>query len=92
MDDIITKGEIKAIKSVQTMDNYKLLLEFNNKEKRVFDVKLLFDKPVFQPLKDKELFEKVHIIFEYTIAWNDEIDMCPDSLHLDSVPFDRDII
>jgi hypothetical protein len=92
MNDIITKGEIKAIKSVQAMDDFKLLLEFSNKEKRIFDVKLLFDKPVFQPLKNKELFEKVHIIYDYTIAWNDEIDMCPDSLYLDSVPFDRYII
>jgi len=92
MDDIITKGEIKAIKSVTIMNDFKLLLEFNTEEKRVFDVKPLLDKPVFQPLKDKELFEKVHIIYDYTIAWNDEIDMCPDSLYIDSVPFDGNIV
>jgi hypothetical protein len=36
----------------------------------VVDVKPLLAKPVFQPLKDKVLFEKVHIIYDYTIAWN----------------------
>lgn len=88
MNDIIIKGEIKAIKSVRALDNFMLLLEFNNEEKRVFDVKPLLDKPVFQPLKDKALFDKVHIIYDYTISWNDEIDMCPDSLYIGSVPFD----
>ena len=88
MNDIIVKGEVKSIKSVITMDDFKLLLEFNNDEKRVFDVKPLLGKPVFQPLKNKMLFDKVHIIYDYTIAWNDEIDMCPDSLYIDSVPFD----
>lgn len=92
MNDIITKGEIKSIKSVITMDDYKLLLEFSNHEKRVFDVKPLLEKPVFKPLKDKVLFNKVHIIYDYTIAWNEEIDMCPDSLYIDSVPFNGDII
>ena len=92
MNDIITIGELKSIKSVMTMDDFKLLLEFNNKEKRVFDVKPLLEKSVFQPLKDKVLFDKVHIIYDYTIAWNDEIDMCPDSLYIDSVPFNGDII
>ena len=91
MNEIIIKSEIKAIKSVITLDDFKLLLEFNNDEKRVFDVKLLPDKPVFQPLKDKVLFEKVHIIYDYTIAWNNEIDMCPDSLYKDSVPFEGEI-
>lgn len=72
------------------MDDYKLLLEFNNDEKKVFDVKPLLDKPVFQPLKSKAFFDKVHIIYDYTIAWNDEIDMCPDSLYTDSVPINGD--
>lgn len=88
MNEIISKGEVKSIKSVAPLDDFMLLLEFNNEEKRVFDVKPLLDKPVFQPLKDMELFRKVHIIYDYTIAWNDEIDMCPDSLYLDSIPFE----
>ncbi len=89
MKEIITKGEVKSIKSVIPLDNFILLLEFNNEEKRIFDVKPLFDKPVFQPLKDLELFRKVHIIYDYTIAWNDEIDMCPASLYLDSIPLEN---
>ncbi|BBB91505.1 DUF2442 domain-containing protein [Methylomusa anaerophila] len=77
---------IKQVKSVTPLDDYELLLEFNTGEKRIFDVKPLLDKPVFQPLRNKELFKKVHIVFDYTIAWNDDIDMCPDNLYLQSVP------
>lgn len=87
MEDIITKGNLLSIKSVKPLDNYLLLLEFSNNEKRIFDVKTLFNKSVYKPLKDKLLFNKVHIIYDYTIAWNEDIDMCPDSLYVDSIPY-----
>ena len=85
-NDIVKKGELKQIKDVTPLDDYVLLLEFKSGEKRLFDVKPLLDKPVFQPLRDKELFTKVHVVFDYTIAWNNEIDLCPDSLYLASIP------
>lgn len=87
MSNIINKGELLSIISVDPLDNYMLLIEFSNHEKRLFDVKSLFDKAVYKPLKDKNLFNKVHIIYNYTIAWNDDIDMCPDSLYRDSIPY-----
>lgn len=86
--DLITKGEVRQIRNVTPLDDYKLLLEFKSGEKRIFDMKPLLDKPVFQPLKNKQLFSKVHVIFDYTIAWSDDIDMCPDSLYMQSVPLD----
>ncbi len=84
MNDVVYKGEVKTIVSVTPLENFSLLLEFNNGEKRIADISDLLNKPVYQPLKDEELFKKVHIIHDYTIAWNDEIDMCPDSLYLNS--------
>lgn len=87
MEDIISKGQLLSIKSVKPLDDYFLLLTFSNSEERLFDVKSLFNKTVYKPLQDKDLFNKVHIIFNYTIAWNDEIDLCPDSLYRDSIPY-----
>ena len=89
MNDVIEKGKLLSIKSVKPLDDFFLLLEFSNNEQRIFDVKSLFDKPVYKPLQDKELFEKVHIIYDYTIAWNEQIDMCPDSLYSHSIPLEK---
>lgn len=89
MSDVIEKGNLLSIRSVTPLDDFFLLLEFSNNEQRMFDVKSLFDKPVYEPLKDKVLFNKVYIIYDYTVAWNDEIDMCPDSLYSDSVPLNN---
>lgn len=86
MADIITGAQMLFITEVKPLDDYKLLLKFNNDEYRIFDVTPLLEKPVYKPLKDKILFNKVHIIYGYTIAWNEDLDMCPDSLYLDSVP------
>ncbi len=85
-EDVINGEALIAICDVRPLEDYKLLLKFNNGEERIFDVKPLLDKQVYSPLKDLELFKKVYIIYDYTIAWNNEIDMCPDSLYLSSVP------
>jgi hypothetical protein len=84
MDDVIYQSEVKTIVAVTPLENYSLLLEFSNGEKRIADITDLLAKPVYQPLKNKAFFQKVHIVHNYTIAWNDEIDMCPDSLYLNS--------
>lgn len=84
MSEIITGTQMIVISEVKPLDDYKLLLKFSNGEIKIFDVSPLLEKSVYRPLKDLRLFNKVHIIYGYTIAWNDEIDMCPDSLYMDS--------
>jgi len=80
---------MKQIIKVKALNNYNLLLKFDNGEIKIFDVKPLLDKPVFQPLKNKNLFKKVHVVYDYTIGWNDDIDMCPDSLYMQSKNIDK---
>lgn len=74
----------KIIK-VETLDNYKLLLTFSNNEKRIKDMKPYLNKGVFKKLKDKSFFNSVHISFD-TISWNEEIDICADTLYESSIP------
>ena len=85
MSEIIIAKEMMSIKNVKPLDDYKLFLEFYNGEKRIFDMKPLLEKTAYKPLRDKDIFNKVHIIYDYTIAWNEGIDMCPDSLYIDSI-------
>lgn len=78
---------MNKIVSVEPLDDYRILLTFSNNEKRIKDMKPYLDKGVFKKLKDKNFFNSVHISFD-TISWDDEIDLCPDSLYETSIPLD----
>ena len=43
-----------AIKSVKPLNNYKLLLKFENDEERVFDMTSYLDHGIFSELKNKK--------------------------------------
>ena len=76
---------MKRIIAVEALEDYKLLLTFSNNEKRIQDMKPYLEKGVFKKLKDKSFFNSVHISFD-TISWNDEIDLCADTLYETSIP------
>ena len=80
---------MKTVISVQPVSNYRLLLEFDNGEKRIGDISPLLAKPVFTFLKDTVFFNAVYIECG-AVTWKDqngnEVDICPDKLYMDSVP------
>lgn len=71
---------MREIKKVEVLSDYKLLLTFDNEEKRIKDMKPYLDKGIFQKLKEKDFFKKVKISFG-SISWGEQIDMCADSLY-----------
>ena len=78
---------MKVIISVQPLENYQLLLEFDNGEKRTADISHLLEKPVFSFLKNTDRFRAVYL--EYgAVTWENpdgnEVDICPDKLYMDS--------
>ena len=77
---------MKKVISVEPLNNYKILLTFSNNEKRIKDMKPYLNKGVFKKLKDNTFFNSVHISFD-TISWNDEIDICAETLYETSIPF-----
>ena len=70
-----------AIRKVSPQDNYLLHLTFENGEERQFDMKPYLSYPAFAPLAEDGLFMKAHVIHG-TVAWNEEIDLSPDTLYL----------
>lgn len=74
--------------NVSPLENYELLLEFNNGEKRIKDIKPYLDKGIFSKLKDKKFFEKVKISFG-TVSWNSEIDLDAENLYDTSKKIDQ---
>lgn len=74
--------EFVLVSSVKPNPDYTLSVEFENGEKRLYDVKPLFAKwPVFQQLKDNNLFQSVKNDDGYGIVWNEDIDLACDELY-----------
>ena len=70
---------------VEAQAAFRLLLEFENHERRVFDLSPYLDTGVFRQLKDLRLFGAAHIEGG-TVAWPGEIDLAPETLYLESEP------
>lgn len=72
----------KAI-DVKPIENYQLIIKFENGEEKIFDVKPYLEHKVFIELKNKELFKKVKI-GGLSIEWPNGADICPDELYNNS--------
>jgi hypothetical protein len=75
------------VKAVSPLDGFRLLLTFDNGERRVFDVKPYLDKGVSTALKDAGLFASVRVSFD-TVAWSNGADLCPEVLYAHSARVD----
>ncbi len=70
---------------VKPLSDYKLSLEFENQEKRIFDVTPYLEMGVFRQLKDKNIFSRA-FIDGGTVMWPGEIDIAPETLYDRSIP------
>ncbi|MEI8272061.1 MAG: DUF2442 domain-containing protein [Paludibacter sp.] len=67
---------------VQTEQDFKLLITFNNGEKKSFDVKPYLGIGIFKELQDVSMFNSVKP-FLGSIQWANGLDLCPDTLYLE---------
>lgn len=74
----------KSIK-VKPLENYLLLISFNNGENKIFDVKPMISGSWFDELWDKSIFDTVKISGN-TVEWVNGQDVCPDDLYYLSIP------
>jgi len=77
-----------SVKDVKPLDGYKLLLIFENEEKRVFDVSPYLNIGKFSELKDPSLFNTVKVKFD-SIEWSNSLDLDPELLYQESVNRDN---
>ena len=73
-----------SVTSVKPLDDYKLLLEFDNSEKRIFDVTPYLNTGKFAELRDVSLFNSVTIKFD-SIEWANHLDIDPEFLFEKSI-------
>ncbi len=72
----------KAI-DVKVLNKYKLLITFDNNEKRIFDVEPYLKYRAFKNVKNEKTFKTVKIA-GLSIEWEDGTDICPDELYNNS--------
>lgn len=70
---------------VEARSDYTLMLEFENGERRVFDMAPLMDKKPFVHLKESPVFMTAFVDYG-TVVWPGEIDIAPETLYGRSHP------
>ncbi len=64
------------VKSVKVIDDHTLLIEFNNRQKKKYDITPLLKKEMFLPLKNPAFFKTVQVEQGgYAVVWDGNIDI-----------------
>ncbi len=64
------------IKTAIALNDHVLLIEFDNQQRKIYDVTPLLSRAMFEPLKNKLLFNSVSVEQGgYAVAWGSEIDI-----------------
>ena len=79
---------MNRIKEVKALEDYQILVVYENGEKRIKDMKQYLDKGVFKKLKDKEFFKTVKVSYG-TVSWGENIDLCADSIYESSKEYNE---
>ncbi len=76
--------------SVKAIDGKVIEIQFANGDKRRLDFEQLLEiHPLFEKLKDKDLFNKVYVgDGGHGLIWNSEIDLASSAVWLKGTPVD----
>ena len=73
--------------TVKPQHDFQLDLEFENGERRRFDMRPLLEIKPWNRIAKLSLFERVRVDYG-TVVWPGEIDIAPETLYDLSVPFE----
>ena len=68
---------------VRALPGYRIWIEYSDGVRGEVDLSDMAGKGVFKAWDETGFFEKVHISAHRTVAWNDELDICPDALYME---------
>lgn len=73
--------------SAEAIDNHTLVIEFDNKEKRKYDITPLLKKEMFSSLKNPALFRAVRVEQGgYAVVWDSNVDISEYELWMHGQP------
>jgi hypothetical protein len=73
------------VKSVRALDDYQLALEFENEERRIFDVRPYLSRGIFVRLQNPTLFQAARVVAG-SVEWPGGLDLSYDTLYLEGQP------
>ena len=73
------------VKRVRPLDDYQLEVEFENGERRLFDMKPYLQRGVFVRLQNRAAFQAARVVVG-SVEWPGEVDLSYDTLYLESRP------
>lgn len=84
--------ESLKVENVKVITDLCLLITFSNGERKIFDATHLLNYPVYEELKDFEIFKNIHIQ-NGIITWkNGEIDIDTQTVYDNSLEYEIDDI
>ena len=73
---------MKKIVACKPLESYRVWLRFDDGIEGIADLNHLVGKGVFRAWDDPAFFQTAHVDEWGALAWNEQIDLCPDSLYL----------
>ena len=74
------------VRHVIPQKDFTLILTFTNNQMRKFDMAPYLKKGIFKTLAEWKIFNKAKIAFG-TVIWPGDLDISPDTLYLESKPW-----
>lgn len=75
-------SELVQPTAVEPRDGYRIWIRYSDGPEGEIDLSHLAGRGVFAVWDDRSYFEKVHVTEHRSIAWDDQIELCPDALYM----------
>ncbi len=73
---------------VKALEDFLLYIEFQNGEKKIYDMKEMLKFDYYKNLRNREIFKTV-CVYGITLKWSTGEDIAPEKIYFDSVPLDE---
>ena len=78
----MTDHELVQPTAVEPRDGHRIWIRYADGAEGEIDLSHLAGNGVFAAWEDRNYFEKVHVTEHRSIAWDDQIELCPDALYM----------
>jgi len=68
--------------NVKALEKYSIYVEYSDGVKGAVDLSHLAHRGIFRAWDGGNFFEQVHVAESGAIAWDENIDICPDNVYL----------